>query len=58
MPKERIKYRSLCGQGQRLPKSYRKYLRRKLAEANDDLEYQRWLERRRQLLKRLGAWRS
>lgn len=55
MKRERIKRESLCGQGKRLPKSYRKWRRRQLSKLEvDSPEYRAWLARHREMLEHLN----
>jgi len=59
MKRERIRRESLCGQGKRLPKSYRKWRRKQLAKLDvNSPEYQAWLDRHQQMLERLQKGRS
>ena len=54
MTRERIRRESLCGQGKRLPKSYRKWRRRQLSKLDvNSPEYRAWLARHREMLERL-----
>lgn len=59
MARERIRHESLCGQGKRLPKSYRKWRRDKLVKTDSNSpEYRSYLLRHQEMLKRLKQGRS
>ena len=59
MKRERIRRESLCGQGKRLPKSYRKWRRKQLAKLDTSSpEYRAWLARHQEMLNRLNKGRS